>query len=87
MRAPPWTLAATSEDVSMAVIFVLCAIILAAPIVMLVVGLWLGIRDWRRTSARKSTPARRIDSELAPGRGGERRSSVHRRDIAVTEDE
>jgi hypothetical protein len=74
----PSTLAATSEEVSMAIIYVLCAIILVAPFVMFVVGLWLGIQDWRRTSARESTPTRQDGSELAPVRGGERRSSVHR---------
>jgi hypothetical protein len=74
----PSTLAATSEDVSMAIIYVLCASILVAPVVMFVAGLWIEIRNSRRTSARESTPTRQGGSELAPRSGGERRPSVHR---------
>lgn len=74
----PSTLAVASEDVAMGIIYVLCAIILVAPIVMFVVGLWLEIRNWRRTSAGESTPTRPGGSEPAAVRGGTRRPSVHR---------
>jgi hypothetical protein len=74
----PSRLAVTSEEVSMGIIYVLCAIILVAPVVMFVVGVWLGVRDWRRTSARESTPTRRSGFEPVSGRGEQPRSSVHR---------
>jgi hypothetical protein len=75
---PPSTLAVTSEDVSMGIVYVLCAVILVAPVVMFVVGIWIDIRDWRRTSAEKPAPARRGGSEPAPTLGDQPRSSVHR---------
>jgi hypothetical protein len=73
----PSTLAATSQEVSMAIIYVLCAIILLAPVVMAVVAVLVGIRAWRRTSAEKPAPTRRGVSEPAPTLGDQPRSSVH----------
>jgi hypothetical protein len=75
----PSTLAAiSSEDLSMGIIYVLCAIILVAPVVMFVVGIWMDIRDWRRTSAEEPAPVRRGGSESAAILDDQPRSSVRR---------
>jgi hypothetical protein len=72
----PSTLAVTSEDVSMGIIYVLCAVILLAPVVMAVVVVWVDIRAWRRTSGEKPAPTGRRSS--APTLDNQPRSSVHR---------
>lgn len=72
------TLAVTSKDVSLGIVYVLCAIILMAPVVIFVIAACLGIRDWRRTCAGESAPTRRSGSEPVPGLGDQPRSSVHR---------
>jgi hypothetical protein len=74
----PSTLAVTSEDASMGIIYVLCAIILIAPVVMFVIAACLCVRDWRRTSAREPIPTRRSALEPLPNHGDNPGSSVRR---------
>jgi hypothetical protein len=65
-------LAVASEDVSMAIVYALCGILMVGTLVMVVVVVWVDIRDWRRTATRESTPAQQGGFETARGRNRER---------------